>query len=300
MGVYHIIPLGFSPGAATSALAYVKKKIEEEDKEFFGDSSMRISGIVLFTTREIRNGEAENKFTDNEYYSDKGKVKNEPIFKTVCDFIEDELGDMLYEEKGKIYFCESRLDNIGANVINLAKALLELSPRGKTGKNLWVNVTGGNNLVTASLTLASFLSGQVGRIYYTFIPHGKERFLRPTSPDAFTWIWVPSLKIGFDREYYEILEELQTCGGWINDEDLLGMLKQRRPSYSRLPLESFRREALNKLHGQGIIERRDHENRLSPLGRDLLEFLGLEILKALATLGEEGKFDSSLEVIKKF
>jgi hypothetical protein len=297
MGVYHFIPLGFSPGAATSALAYIKKKIEEEDKQFFGDSPMKISGIVLFTTKEIRNG-AISSFIDNEYNFEKGRESKGPIFETVCNFIDQEFGERLKEEKGKIYFCESKLNDVKKNIVNAAKAVLELSPRGRTGKNIWMNITGGNNLITASLILTSFLSGLVGRIYYTFIPHNKTKYLRPTSTATFQWIDIPVLKIGFDEKYYEILRTLRDAD-WIRDEKLHNILKQKG-FYRGLSIDFFRREILNKLHGQGIIEKRNNQNKLSEFGRNLVEFAGLDILKALATPGERRDFGPTLEVIKEF
>lgn len=298
MGVYHFIPLGFSPGAATSALAYIKKKIEYNDKQFFGSSPMGISGIVLFTTKEIRNG-AKVNFINNKYNSENGIEREEPIFETVCKFIIEELGEILKKERGKIYFCDSSLNKLEINILNASKAVLELSPRGETGKEIWMNITGGNNLITSSLILTSFLSGLVGRIYYTFVPYKKTKFIRPTSNSNFQWIDIPVIKIGFDENYYEILKILYDNSNWIDDEKVHNILKQEG-FYQELSIDIFRREFLNKLHGQGVIERRKNENKLSAHGKTILEFLGLNILKALAKPGEIGEFGKALEVIKEF
>ncbi|MFQ6127122.1 MAG: hypothetical protein ACE5R6_21305 [Candidatus Heimdallarchaeota archaeon] len=125
-----------------------------------------------------------------------------------------------------------------------------------------MNVTGGTNVMNISVLLASCLSGLVARIYYTFVPQEDQKFLRPTT--NFEWIDLPCIKVGFDVEYYEVLKILREVGIYLPSTDLLGRLKSSRSQYfGNMSSPQFVREFLNKLHGQGLIERKDETNKLS-------------------------------------
>jgi hypothetical protein len=45
--------------------------------------------------------------------------------------------------------------------------MLALANIGGQGKEMWVNLTGGNNIINYALQLAATLSGKVARLYYT-------------------------------------------------------------------------------------------------------------------------------------
>ncbi len=286
MGITHFISLGKSPGGATAALAYVKKRFDEKDTKFFAGSLGGIQNIVLFTTPEIKDGtEISYPYKDNQYGSNQGKkINSGNVIDVVTSFIEKEFGEILKKEKGKVYYCEASTSDLEKNLRNISKVVLSLSPSGKTGKNIWMNVTGGTNVMNISMLLASFLSGLISRTYYTFVPKEHNEMLRPVNEENF-WIDIPSIKIGFDENYYEILKILGN--EWLNQIELLNRLKGSNNYFNGVSEDVFKREFLNKMDSQGLIKRDGNKNKLSGAGEKILDLLEDSHMKSFVFRGKE-------------
>ncbi len=292
MGVWHFMSLGESPGAVTAALSYIKKRYEQNDIDFFGSDSGRakakkVSGIVIFTTPEVRHGQLSAKgktCIDNPYNSDKGKEISLSdgkgklnTFEIVLHFIRKEFRQMLEKERGKVYWLKADYRDLEFNLRQVARAFYVLSPPGTTGREIWVNLTGGSNVMNIATLLITVMSGVTGRAYYTYTRD--TRLLQPANEDEF-WCDIPVLKVDFDRNYEAILRILKKQKGWIEAKNLLSQVKRYRLQLSDLTEEDFRRNYLNKLDGW-LIEREGNRNRLSQAGHRFLKLIDEEIIKAL-------------------
>jgi hypothetical protein len=291
MGVWHFLSLGKSPGAVTSALAYIKKRYEENDIVFFGGDSGRskakkVSGMVIFTTPEVWHhqlADRDAKYVDNLYGSDKGqelplgdaegKLKT---FEVVLDFVKDEFQAVLREEQGKVYWLEASYYDLELNLNQVVRAFCSLSPPGSTGREIWVNLTGGSNVMNIAALLATVMSGVTGRAYYTYTRD--IRLLRPANETDF-WYDIPVLKVNFDRDYEAILRVLEERGGWVEASELFSRVKQRRPQF-RATRHNFAPDYLNKLDGW-LIERKGDSNRLSLAGQRFLALIEDDLTRAL-------------------
>lgn len=292
MGVWHFISMGESPGAVTSALAHIKRKYEQNDVAFFGGDSNRdvvkkVSGIVIFTTPEVRQGErpiGKRICKNNRYGMENGEdieCGSEPgipsAFEVVQKFIADEFGEMLQEERGKVYWLEANYYKLDFNLHQLARAFYALSPPGKTGKEVWVNLTGGSNVMNLATLLITVISGITGRAYYTYTQN--TGLLRPANEIDF-WYDIPVLKVNFDRDYEAILQVLEAQGDWIESDALFNQVQQQRWQIT-VSKEIFVANYLNKLDGW-LIERDGSKNRLlHPAGKQFLDLIRNDVVKAL-------------------
>jgi hypothetical protein len=291
MGVWHFMSLGRSPGAVTSALAHIKRRYEQNEVAFFGSDSGRskakkVSGVVIFTTSEVRTGKLparDRKYVDNPYGLDKGKERplgdqkgNLITFQVVIDFIREEFKEMLAEERGKVYWLEAKYYDLDFNLNQVIRGFCALSPPGVTGREIWVNLTGGSNPMNIGALLATVMSGVTGRAYYTYTQD--IRLLRPVSEANF-WYDLPVLKVNFDRDYEAVLQVLNEQHDWVEASKLFSHVKQRRPQF-RATKGSFAPDYLKKLDGW-LIERDNDRNRLSPAGRRFLELIENDLTRAL-------------------
>ena len=292
MGVWHFMSLGESPGAVTAALSYIKKRYEQNDIDFFGSDSGRakvkkVSGIVIFTTPEVRHGQLPAKgktYIDNQYNFNKGekvslgdKQGNLNTFEIVRRFIRKEFRQMLEEERGKVYWLEANYWDLEFNLRQVARAFYALSPPRTTGREIWVNLTGGSNVMNIATLLVTIMSGITGRAYYTYTRD--PRLLRPAKEDDF-WYDIPVLKVDFDRDYEAILRVLKEQGDWVEAKELFDRVQQRRLGEFRGTKETFASDYLNKLDGW-LIEREGNRNRLSQAGHRFLKLIDDKIIRAL-------------------
>jgi hypothetical protein len=291
MGVWHLLSLGESPGAVTAALAYIKRQYELGNVAFFGNDSGRsqakkVSGIVIFTTPEVRYGRlvaGGRTVVDNAYGCQQGRTfslgnKQSKIttFEIVRGFIRDEFGPMLAEERGKLYFLEASYHDLNTNLRQMIRAFCALSPPGKTGREVWVNLTGGSNVMNIAALLTTVMSGITGRAYYTYTRD--IRLLRPASEADF-WYDLPVLKVNFDRDYEAILRVLHDAGAWIESSELLERVSAERWQFAAAE-ETFAADYLNKLDGW-LIERNGELNRPLPAGERFLELISDDLSRAL-------------------
>jgi hypothetical protein len=309
MGVVHFIPLGTNPGAVTSALAYLKHKYPNGQDVKLGRV---VEAILLFAPREIKNGNQKKYRAEACIFNDYGKCgsrksyKDENVFEIALDFIQAEIAPIM--TKPTIYWCEAFADNYEKSFRSVAEAVvLELSKPEAKGKNLWVNLTGGTNVMNAALMQMSFLSGLVSNLYYTFVPESEKRYLQPAS-DNFNFIEVPLIKTSIDEAHCMLLKALGELNGeWVDSDDLLGFLRPIRseefpdlpPYFEKVSKEALEKEFLMKLAGRGLERetladgRMTFRTRLTEDGKKLLAQLDDEIFRALTKRGwtERGKLD---------
>lgn len=297
MGVYHIAPVGTSPGAVTSALAYLK---HNKDKPEFVVCGQIVEAVVLFPSWEVRSGDEgiPEECILNDYGCENKRRSWKPrtaVLDVIRDFVKIELG-----EEVLLLCCPVKANDYDDCFERMAKVVLQFSAG--IGKHLWANLTGGPNIVNAALLEVAFFSGLVARLYYTFLSdmlrYGK--YLRPPSGDTniFDWREVPLVKTAFDEDYYRVLEALAGYGDWIEDKDLLSLLAQEQPERfgsDRMSLKVFLRDFLNKMDGREV-EREvlpdgtpTNRNRISRYGKLIVERLTSELFKVLLHPGRREK-----------
>lgn len=293
MGIHHILPLGMSPGVVTSPLAYIKHQYDRQNTEFFGrdsnrDAVKKTSGIVIFTTRDIYEGKLlDNNYVDNPIDSRQGKPIGKhttKVIDVVKKYIRTEYGKMLEEERASVYWLEASSNDFDFNLMQLIKAFHVLSPVDSVGREIWVNLTGGTNIVNIALSTATALSGVTGRQYYTYVETDDVKFLRPLNVGGAFWCELPVLKLNFDLAYEVILRVLLEVEGAI-EADLLSLVLQDRAMRNVLDpftdeVQKFRKNYLNKLDGWLI--KRDATNllTLSDNGHKFLKLIDEPLVKS--------------------
>ena len=250
MGVYHLMGLGRSPGTVIGPLTYLAHRYqrwEPEDQAFFagsGEAALRQAGqragdvqaLVLFTTREILDGTLPSfDYVDNP----PGRVSTAPLqrggpMKAV-------LRDLLRREwpaiaggrtEGTVFWCEVDRRDIRTTYERVARVVAALAGVGGQGKETWINLTGGNNVMNFAMELAATLSGDVARLYYVQAADERaEKCLRFTAEDSY-WVDLPILPLGLRRLRRAILD-LLTHFGSLSQDELYEYLKREYWDLSR-------------------------------------------------------------------
>lgn len=289
MGVYHLAPVGTSPGAVTSALAYLK---HNKNKPGFVVRGEIVEAVVLFPSWEVRSG--EEGIPEECILNDYGRVNKHSSWKPRAAVL-DVIRDFVNEEFGggvSLLCCPVKANDYDDCFEKIAKVVLRYSAG--VGKHLWANLTGGPNIVNAALLEVAFFSGLIARLYYTFLSDMRRygRYLRPPSENTniFDWREVPLVKIVFDEDYYSVLKALSDYGDWIKDEDLLSRLAREQPDRfgsETMDPKAFLRDFLNKMDGREA-EREvlpdgtpTNRNRISPYGERTIKRLKSELFKVL-------------------
>ncbi|MEM3147200.1 MAG: hypothetical protein QXY94_06585 [Archaeoglobaceae archaeon] len=305
MGVMHFAGLGRSPGAVTSGLSYLKNEMASSFKE-----GNIIEAVVVFTSEEIASGKEEAFPCEYNEYCQTQRSKYHRVVanrtnavEIVKEFLKQELSDT------EFYLVKIDTSDFSKCLEAVAKALLKFHPPGKVGKHIWVNLTGGTNILNAALIQVAYLSGLIPKLYYTFVANPREngKYLQPFSKDSkeFDYREIYVIPTTFDERYRHLLEELSELEElsklskveeWITAQDLLSRLKSRTTLFDNLNVETFIRNYLNVWPG---IERKGsrqtgQENavKLSDEGRrlrDLLKERWFDALLRRSTLSESDK-----------
>lgn len=228
MGVYHLMGLGLSPGAVTGPISYLAhryKRGNQEDLEFFARSGEAeqnpeekgdIQGIVIFTTKEVLEG---SDTQDELYYVENrsGTVAKRPptslnlpmqpqLKKILKNDWSNICGKQHKREKGDIFWCEVDLRNTKLTYDRIIKVVAALDNPGKRGKEVWTNLTGGNNVINFALQLASTLSSTIGRLYYVqAINEDAEKCVRFTAEDDY-WVELPVIPLVLSPLIEEVIK----------------------------------------------------------------------------------------------
>ncbi len=298
MGITHFAPVGDSPGAVTSALAYFQRHPGVR-----GDYAGAVAqDVVVFCSHEVERGERlADDFVWNEYGRTGARAgwqaprRRAHVIEVIREFVERE---QLLTDRGHLYAWPVDVENFEACFTAVAQATLALGRADKTGRYVWANLTGGTNILNAALLEVAFLSGLIGRLYYTFLGQVDDRkYLLPPSEasDRFALDWVRTAKTQFDENYYRVLETLAPIADWCEDESLLSRLRQRESSlplekqyFDRVSLPSFRSQLLNRMDGREIErDGQSHRVRLAAEGRAELERIGSPRFQAIVRRGHD-------------
>lgn len=280
MGVTHFAPVGTRPGAVTSALAYLKHN-QDNFSGFQGDI---IETVVVFVSPEVRNGRCMiRECTNNEYGSLHGpEWKNRTLLEIIKKFVVDELQDVM-PDKGSIWICVVKPNNYNDCFDKMARTLLKFA-RG-VGKHIWMNFTGGTNVMNIALLEVALLSGRVARLYYTFLSDTERygRYLQPPSKDKsiFQFVETPFMKQIFDESYYRVLGIYRESNDWLSESQVLSSLKGRHPDlFSTMSIGMFRRDYLNIMDRRELL-RRGQTNKLTDYGKMALDKIDSPLFKTL-------------------
>lgn len=292
MGIVHFAPVGTSPGAVTSALAYLKHHEDQVRGGYTGDV---IESLVLFCSRDVCEGE---RLADDYCWNDYGRPntrqgwqkprKGQNVVEVVRDFLE---GEKLLPDRGALYAWPVDVNHYEACFEAVAQATLAIARGDDTGKYVWANLTGGTNVLNAALMQVASLSGLIGRMYYTFVARDFDRrYLQPFSsdPSQFNFVWLPLVKTTFDVGYYRVLEMLQD-EQWRSGQEVLNRLKQRGDrQFESLCFDHFKNQYLNRMAGDVLDEEKgqagepDRRVRINRRGQEVLEYIHLnELVEAL-------------------
>ena len=301
MGVVYLAGVGTSPGAVTTALAYLKR---ERPVEVAGDI---VEELILFTSPEIRSGQVsilESEYKWNRYgtttLTQRKERRMSNVLSVIWEFLQKE---EILPSWGKLYVWAMDTDDFNSCFEAVAKVVTAKGDPLGTGKHLWANLTGGTNVLNSAIFEAAIFSGLIARLYYTFIPKEYEPYLQPVAknrPDLFDFQWVPLFKVTFDDVYYDILRIFHEANDWLEERELLSRLKRRRAQKGlelSLAIHQLRTQYLNHMDGREL-ERRLSENRLSDFGHEMLKRLDEPLYRALVKR-EERPFSELIEECRR-
>jgi len=284
MGVYHLMGLGLSPGAVTGPISYLAELYnnwEAEGKAFFassGEEQQREKGdpvggiqlLILFTTKEVIDGEVDcEKYIKNPYGKIGGNLeKRTDTMKKVLEplVIEEwsKIKPPQIENTGIIYWCEVELRDIKTTYERIAKVVASLAKgSGQQGKEIWMNLTGGNNVINSALQLAASLSGEVARIYYVQAANDTAKRCVHFTDIHNYWVELPVIPLAISDLNYEILNIVDKKQE-IKSSEILSNLQGHDKYWSifqNLELEDFINKHLRPLKKQGLID--VHKRELS-------------------------------------
>ncbi len=271
MGAYHLMGLGRSPGTVIGPLTYLAHRYQRwnhNDQRFFarsgevrqreaGEKVGDIQAMVLFTTREVLDGAVPAfSYVDNP----PGRIAEGP--QKPGGPMKEVLRTLLRREwpaisggrrEGTIFWCEVDRRDIRTTYERVVQVVAALAGVGGQGKGMWVNLTGGNNVINAALELAAMLSGDVARIYYVQAENpDAEKCVRYTAEDGY-WVELPVMPLALGRLSRAIIDLLGT--GPVTLDELYGVLRNEYWDLSRgvTSKEVLREEYLSPLWKQGLI-----------------------------------------------
>jgi hypothetical protein len=283
MGVYHLMGLGRSPGTVTGPLTYLAHRYQRwnaDDQRFFarsGEVRQRAAGekvgdvqaIVLFTTREVLNGDVSAlDYVDNPPSRiTEGPVQGREPMKEV-------LRRLLHREwpaisggrrEGTIFWCEVDRRDIRTTYERVIRVVAALAGVGGQGKEMWANLTGGNNVINAALELAAMLSGDVARLYYVQAENqAAEKCVRYTAENGY-WVDLPVMPLALGRLSRAIIGLLEQQGP-LPLEEIYSILQSEYWDLSRglTSKDVLKDEYLAPLWKQGLIAEADGGYTVGP------------------------------------
>ncbi len=233
MGIYHFMGLGQSLGAVTAAVSYMAACKQIGGKTFqklfalSGEASHpeahrgNVQALVLFTTPEIRDGREKClPFCVNEPGRTRGREQaSRSVAPELRKRLASELGPIARQRDGKrlpieLYWCDIALDRPALTFERVAQVLAATKRPGTQGHEIWINLTGGNNILNAALQLATSIMGTPARTYYLLTK--ETRCIRHTisnkqidpGNDQF-WIDLPIVYLNFSPLHLCLLEWMQ-------------------------------------------------------------------------------------------
>ncbi len=289
MGVYHFAGLGKSIGAITSPLSYlgaIRQQGGDKAEALFGLSDERdrvdkargmVQALVLFTTEEIAREHRSvfcEPYQDNRAGSDRDgrrKGENQTVKNALYTILRKELkawGLMMPDKTTlDIYWCEHERQRPLETFERVYTVLQAAKAMGEVGKECWINLTGGSNVINGALQLATSFLGTAARQYYVLsknpicIRHTVPISQLDSEQDDF-WVDLPIVYTDFSGLHRIVLEELAS---WPDDTEhithqrLHGQLCQYVEFSNLVGLKKegddiLRRTILQPLRSQRLIE----------------------------------------------
>ena len=229
MGVYHLMGLGTSPGAVTAPLSYMAHRYARwnaEDQLFFersGEARQRdksakvgdVQALVFFTTQEVLTGSMPAlRYVDNHPGETIGKqIERAPMKQVLTSLLADILPGISKRDAVDLFWCEIDRRDIQNVYERAIRVVVALAGVGGQGKEMWANLTGGNNVTNFALELAATLSGQIARLYYIQAQDiDAERCVYFTAENGY-WVELPVMPLALGRLRATILKivEVRPC-----------------------------------------------------------------------------------------
>lgn len=278
MGIYHLMGLGRSIGAITGPVSYLTYRYQRwnhSDQQFFsGSGEVRqkqagekvgdIQALVFFTTNEVLTGyDVKNSrpFLSFDYIDNRpGKIDNKQAEKgkPMKDILPQLLAKELKLAKSgrqtvSIFWCEIDRRNIALIYERVVQVITALAGTGGQGKEMWINLTGGNNVTNFALELAANLSGSISRLYYVQAENEiAEKCIRFTSENDY-WVELPAMPLALSRIHHAILEILSNHAS-VSERDIYSRLSQDYYDLMRgLTPETLREAYLVSMWKQKLI-----------------------------------------------
>ncbi len=276
MGVYHLMGLGLSPGAVTGPISYLADQYnnwEDQGQDFFsrsGEEEQRekgeqvgdIQAIVLFATKEVIEG-TDKKFHADKYiknrlgHIDTKEEKSEPMKKVLAPLLQEEWSKISGgRTNGCIFWCEVERRNFEETFNRMAQVVASLAKgTGEQGKEIWMNLTGGNNVMNFALELAANLSGEVGRLYYVQAANeNAEKCVRYTNKESY-WVELPAMPLAMSdltRAALDILSQQES----LSSQDIHSRLCSHNEYFylcQNISAPDFKDKYLKSLWKQSLI-----------------------------------------------
>ncbi|WP_299643270.1 hypothetical protein [uncultured Chloroflexus sp.] len=273
MGVYHLMGLGRSPGTVIGPLTYLAHRYTRwnaDDQRFFarsGEARQRQAGekvgdvqaIVLFTTREVLDGKVlAFDYVDNPpgRIAKGPEVKGGPMKEVLHALLRREWPAISGgRREGTLFWCEVDRRDIRSTYERVVRVVAALAGVGGQGKEMWANLTGGNNVINAALELAAMLSGNVARLYYVQAENqDAEKCVRYTAEDGY-WVDLPVMPLAISRVTRAILDLLDPPKP-ISAKELYGRLLEHPEHWNLIQgvaFEIFEEVYLKPMRKQGLI-----------------------------------------------
>ena len=272
MGVYHLMGLGRSPGTVIGPISYLAHRYQRwnaNDQNFFarsgevrqretGEKVGDIQALVLFTTPEILNGEVlAYEYVDNQPGQiTKGLQKpTQPMKDILYSLLRREWPQISGgRTSGTIYWCTIYRRDIRTTYERMAQIIAALAGVGGQGKEIWANLTGGNNVMNTALQLAAMLSGDVARLYYVQAENrDAEKCVCFTAEDGY-WVELPVMPLALSRLSKTIIKLLEEKDS-LDLKNLYSILRNEYWDLSRglESLDVLRDEYLTPMWKQGLI-----------------------------------------------
>jgi hypothetical protein len=156
---------------------------------------------------------------------------------------------------GTVFWCKVDRRDIRTTYERVVRVVAALAGAGGQGKEMWGNLTGGNNVINAALELAAMLSGDVARLYYVQAENeAAEKCVRYTAEDGY-WVDLPVMPLALGRVIHAILDILSRQGP-LSVRDLYSQLLTHETYWNLVQgvsLEVFQEIYLTPLWKQGLI-----------------------------------------------
>lgn len=243
MGVYQFMGLGRSIGAVTAPLSYIADRYERDepvDQAFFAGSGEvgqspdikrgDVQALVFFTTQDVYDGQKlAYEYVKNQRGRTRGRSHQPESMRYLIQHLAKDdlntltdtaraLGQSRKRFRVEVYWCLYEPERPTQTFERVTQCLIATKSVGSLGKEVWINLTGGTNVLNSALQLAISVSGKSARLYYTWtenpecVYHTVPDSQMGREGDAF-WVDLPVIYFNFNEAHRKILGMLDTLKG---------------------------------------------------------------------------------------